>query len=88
MFRQGSYEALPATALRAKRENGGLGEDPPGKKDHTKGLMQGPLPASSSVRPKPFYALLYLRMIRRTVGANGINFLVSQLFIDVVGHFK
>ena len=30
MFSQGSDEALPVTAGRAKRENGGLGEDPPG----------------------------------------------------------
>jgi hypothetical protein len=27
---QGSEGALPVTARRAKRENGGLGEDPPG----------------------------------------------------------
>ena len=30
MFSQGSDEALPVTGRRAKRENGGLGEDPPG----------------------------------------------------------
>jgi hypothetical protein len=30
MFSQGSDGALPTTARRAKRENGGLGEDPPG----------------------------------------------------------
>jgi hypothetical protein len=30
MFSQGSDDALPVTAGRAKRENGGLGEDPPG----------------------------------------------------------
>jgi hypothetical protein len=30
MFSQGSEGALPVTARRAKRENGGLGEDPPG----------------------------------------------------------
>jgi hypothetical protein len=29
-FSQGSYRAVPVTARRAKRENGGLGEDPPG----------------------------------------------------------
>jgi hypothetical protein len=30
MFGQGSDGAVPVTARRAKRENGGLGEDPPG----------------------------------------------------------
>jgi hypothetical protein len=30
MFNQGIGGALPVTARRAKRENGGLGEDPPG----------------------------------------------------------
>jgi hypothetical protein len=30
MFTEGSYGALPVTARRAKRENGGLGEDPSG----------------------------------------------------------
>ena len=30
MFSQDSYGAVPVTARRAKRENGGLGEDPPG----------------------------------------------------------
>ena len=30
MDRSSSDQALPMTALRAKRENGGLGEDPPG----------------------------------------------------------
>jgi hypothetical protein len=30
MFSQGSYGAVPVTARRAKRENGGLGEYPPG----------------------------------------------------------
>jgi hypothetical protein len=30
MFSQASDGALPTTARRAKRENGGLGEDPPG----------------------------------------------------------
>jgi hypothetical protein len=29
----GSDGAVPVTAPRAKRENGGLGEDPPGKYD-------------------------------------------------------
>ena len=30
MFSQSTYGAVPVTARRAKRENGGLGEDPPG----------------------------------------------------------
>jgi hypothetical protein len=30
MFSQGSDGVVPVTARRAKRENGGLGEDPPG----------------------------------------------------------
>jgi hypothetical protein len=30
MLSQGSEGGLPVTARRAKRENGGLGEDPPG----------------------------------------------------------
>jgi hypothetical protein len=30
MISQGNYGAVPVTARRAKRENGGLGEDPPG----------------------------------------------------------
>jgi hypothetical protein len=30
MFSQYGYGAVPVTARRAKRENGGLGEDPPG----------------------------------------------------------
>jgi hypothetical protein len=29
MFSQRGVEAVPVTARRAKRENGGLGEDPP-----------------------------------------------------------
>jgi hypothetical protein len=33
--RHSSDGALPTTARRAKRENGGLGEDPPGKSDDT-----------------------------------------------------
>jgi hypothetical protein len=39
MFSQGSDGALPVTARRAKRENGGLGEDPPGS---TMTLLTGP----------------------------------------------
>ena len=30
IFSQGSEGVVPVTARRAKRENGGLGEDPPG----------------------------------------------------------
>jgi hypothetical protein len=39
MCSQGSYGAVPVTARRAKRENGGLGEDPPGS---TMTLLTGP----------------------------------------------
>jgi hypothetical protein len=38
MLSQGSYVAVPVTARRAKRDNGGLGEDPPG---NTMSLLTG-----------------------------------------------
>ena len=44
MFSQGSDGALPVTARRAKRENGGLGEDPPGS---TINLLAGPSDVSN-----------------------------------------
>jgi hypothetical protein len=34
MLSQDSDGALPVTVRRAKRETGGLGEDPPGSNDH------------------------------------------------------
>jgi hypothetical protein len=39
MLSQGNQGALPMTACRARRDNGGLGEDPPGG---TMGLLIGP----------------------------------------------
>jgi hypothetical protein len=47
MFSQGEDGALPATARRAKRENGGLGEDPPGS---TMTYLTGP--SDLDVQPK------------------------------------
>jgi hypothetical protein len=38
MFSQGSDGAVPVTARRAKRENGGLGEDPPGSTMNLRGM--------------------------------------------------
>jgi hypothetical protein len=55
MFSQGSNGALPITARRAKRENGALGEDPPGSYDD---LLTGRSDLDvPDLRHAPFYSL-------------------------------
>jgi hypothetical protein len=75
---QGGREAQPVTARRAKRENGGLGKDPPGRS--MTGFLREEFPqivCSTPSNPPPWLAPLCAlrshRMLETGVADQGIN---------------
>jgi hypothetical protein len=84
LYMSHSDQALPVTARRAKRENGGLGEDPPGSPiwclDRSKGPVGGSSDFLGDPPPEPRFSL-------RSARCRGLskNHQINQLYTVIGG---